>query len=68
MSTNAQKIWLVKFPTYQYEEDVKDLARRGNLKIIDSKYRTSINMDMVATDVPKITVKPKNAKSKKADT
>ena len=26
--------WFLEFPTFQYNEDVKDLARKNNLKII----------------------------------
>ena len=31
--------WYVEFPTFQYNEDVKELARKNNLKIIDSKFQ-----------------------------
>lgn len=31
--------WYVNFPTFQYVEDVKDLARRNNLKIVDAKFQ-----------------------------
>ena len=32
-------IWFLEFPTFQYNEDVKDLARKNNLKIIDSRFQ-----------------------------
>lgn len=33
------KIWYVEFPTYQYNEDVKELARKNNLKIVDAVFQ-----------------------------
>ncbi len=33
------KIWYVEFPTYQYNEDVKELARKNNLKIVDAIFQ-----------------------------
>ena len=33
------QIWYVEFPTFQYNEDVKDLARKNNLKIIDARFQ-----------------------------
>ena len=32
-------VWYVEFPTFQYNEDVKDLARKNNLKIIDAIFQ-----------------------------
>ena len=32
-------IWFLEFPTFQYNEDVKDLARKNNLKIIDARFQ-----------------------------
>ena len=32
------KIWYVEFPTYQYNEDVKELAKKNGLKIIDAQF------------------------------
>ena len=34
----AKKIWYVEFPTYQYKEDVKALAREKGLTIIDAQF------------------------------
>ncbi len=31
--------WYVNFPTFQYVADVKDLARRNNLKIVDAVFQ-----------------------------
>lgn len=33
------KIWYVKFPTYQYKENVKQTAKEHNLKIVDYKFK-----------------------------
>ena len=33
------QIWYVEFPTFQYNEDVKELARKNNLKIIDARFQ-----------------------------
>lgn len=33
------KIWYVEFPTYKYNEDVKELARKNNLKIVDAIFQ-----------------------------
>ena len=51
------QIWLVEFPTHQYNEDVKALAKRANLKIIDAKYSQDIKQDLISKEVPKITKK-----------
>ena len=32
------KIWYVEFPTFQYNEDVKTLAKERGLTIIDAKF------------------------------
>lgn len=52
---DTRKIWLVEHPLHQYNEDVKELARRENLKIIDAKF--DINKDLLADKAPKITKK-----------
>lgn len=52
-----RKIWLVDFPTYQYNEDVKDLALKSGLKIIDSKHKKLVDKEFLAEDTPKLTFK-----------
>ena len=32
-------VWYVEFPTFQYNEDVEDIARKNNLKIIDAIFQ-----------------------------
>ena len=48
-----EKIWYVKFPTYQYNEDVKALAKKQGLIIIDARFDDGKG----ETDVPKLTKK-----------
>ena len=60
-----KQIWLVKFPTYQYAEDVKALAAQHRLRIVDVKFKSELDPRKIAADVPKLTVKPK--KKEKAD-
>jgi hypothetical protein len=64
------KVWYVKFPTYQYNEDVKALAKENGLKIIDAKYD---NGDGIK-DAPKLTIigevvasKPKKPKTEEVE-
>ena len=45
------KIWYVEFPTYQYNEDVKELAKKNGLKIIDTQFDAGDG----EKDVPKLT-------------
>jgi len=52
-----KRIWLVEFPTYKYNENVKLLAAKNLLKIIDAKFAKTINPDYVATETPKLTIK-----------
>jgi len=53
------KIWYVKFPTHQYNEDVKVLARKAGLKIVDARYD-----DGSGVEGPKLTVKKRGPKPK----
>lgn len=32
----SSNIWFVSFPTYQYLEDVKELARQHGLRVVDA--------------------------------
>ena len=54
------QIWYVEFPTFQYNEDVKDLARKNNLKIIDSRFQG----DNKQCDKPQKLTKIKGSKEK----
>ena len=59
-------VWYVEFPTFQYNEDVKDLARKNNLKIIDARFQGD---NKQCEKAPKLTlkVKPEKADNKEPD-
>ena len=46
--------WYVEFPTYRYVEDVKELARKNGLKIIDAKFQGE---NKQCDKAPKLTLK-----------
>lgn len=54
-------IWFVEFPLHQYKEDVKVLARKADLRIIDAKFKKEFKEDEISKEVPKLT--KKNAKA-----
>ena len=51
----SNKIWYLPGPFHQYQEDVKALAKKAGLRIIDASVTAS--RDGEATDVPAVTVK-----------
>lgn len=63
--------WLVDFPTHQYNEDVKALAKDAGLLIRDSRFADSINADEIAKKTPRLTKigekKARKPRKKKAD-
>jgi hypothetical protein len=56
----SKKIWLVSFPLFKYKDDVKDLARKANLKIVDARFKSAYKPEMVIAEAeaPKLTLKP----------
>jgi len=58
---NQLKPWFVAFPTYQYNENVKEVARAGGFKIVDAKFQGKTPQ---SPDVPKLTVKTKKPAGK----
>ena len=46
------QIWYVEFPTYIYNEDVKVLARKNNLKIVDARFQGN---EKQCENAPKLT-------------
>ena len=46
-------------PLSQYNEDVKKLAKDGNLVIIDARFSGSADKNRLTDDVPKLTKKRK---------
>lgn len=57
----AKNIWYVEFPTYQYNEDVKALAREKGLTIVDAQFDDGKGFK----DVPKLTKKKAEKEAKK---
>lgn len=57
------KIWLVEHPTYQYKEDVRELALENGLSVVDAKFKDSFTKEQIADKTPKLT--KKNAKPTK---
>lgn len=49
------KIWYVEFPTYQYNENVKELATKNGLRVIDALFDAGDG----EKEVPKLTKKAK---------
>ncbi len=49
--------WLVEHPISQYEQDVKALAKDAGLRIIDAKYKDSVDASLVAEKTPSINKK-----------
>ena len=39
VAKDKRDVWYVEFPTYQYKEDVKALARKADLRIVDAKFQ-----------------------------
>lgn len=56
------KKWFVEFPTYQYVEDVKELARKNNLKIIDARFQGN---EKQCENAPKLTLIGEKKSTKK---
>ena len=55
-----KNIWYVEFPTYQYNEDVKALAREKGLVIIDAQFDDGKGVK----DAPKLTKKKAEKEAK----
>jgi hypothetical protein len=48
-------IWLVDFPTSQYNEDVKAVASAAGLRIIDAKFKDDFSESDLAIKTPSLT-------------
>ena len=55
MEKNPENIWYLAGPMFQYNEDVKALARQAGLKIIDAN--VAVGRANAAEDVPEVTIK-----------
>ena len=63
------QVWLVDFPTSQYNEDVKAVASAAGLRIIDAKFKANYSESDLADNPPSLTKvgqKKKRKPSKKA--
>ena len=56
--------WFIEFPTYQYVEDVKKLAREKGLIIVDAKFQGT---EQQCDNPPKLTLMGEKPKSVKKD-
>lgn len=61
-----KQVWLVEHPTYRYEQDVKALARKADLRIVDAAEASDSDRKSAvsAKDAPKLTLKPEHAPAK----
>ena len=48
-------IWLVEFPTGQYNEDVKAVASAAGLRIVDAKFKSNFSESDLADNPPSLT-------------
>lgn len=65
MKVPVKKVWLLEHPTSMYVEDVKELAMKSGLKIIDAKFAKEVNPEFVAKETPKVTKKEVKKPAKK---
>lgn len=56
--------WFIEFPTYRYNENVRALAAKNGLNIVDAKYKNDPIGNFEAPKVPKLTLKPEYAPEK----
>lgn len=65
---NKQKApaWYLEGPFHRYKEDVKELARKAGVRIIDARFVAEQDRGNAAEEVPKATLKaaPKKATTK----
>jgi len=61
---NKNNIWYVEFPTYRYTQDVKELAAKKGLRIVDAKFK---GKNKQCENAPSLTLKDEY-KPKKEDT
>jgi hypothetical protein len=50
---DIRKVWYVEFPLYQYNEDVKEIARKNDLKIVDARFKGDNKQVANATELTK---------------
>lgn len=59
-----KKIWYVNFPTFQYKENVKELAIKNGLKIIDAQFQGDNEQ---CKNAPKLTLIKADKKAEKVE-
>ena len=59
MEKDQNNIWYLAGPMFQYNEDVKALARQAGLKIVDAT--VAVNRVHAAEEVPEVTIKAEYA-------
>lgn len=61
-------IWLVEHPTHRYAEDVKALARKAGLRVVDAAAASDAERDAAvpAAAAPQLTLRPEFAPPKAA--
>jgi len=64
---DSRKIWYVDFPTSQYKENAKDLAKARGLRIIDSRFKGAYPNDMIEMSPPSLSSKSKGQVKKEAE-
>lgn len=62
----TKKIWLVEHPTFRYVENVKALARKAGLRVLDETQAGEAERRgaVKGTDAPKLTLRPEFAPAK----
>ena len=58
--------WLVEHPTFRYVEDVKELARKAGLRIVDAAVADEHDRELAEKNPPKLTLKPEYQPAKAA--
>ncbi len=61
-----RKLWFVKHPITQYNEDVKALAKDKNLRIVDDKFKADADPDAIEQNPPELTKQGEEAPKAKA--
>ncbi len=54
---DRRKLWPVEHPTWRYAENVKELARKANLIVVDATELRDEDFEHIAKDAPKLTLR-----------
>lgn len=61
---DKRKKWFVEFPTFRYTQDVKTLARKADLRVVDAKFQ---GKETNPSTAPKLTLKKEYQPAEKTD-